>query len=82
MPIKHWALGRANEKTACTRTGMTISKQTDLMEKVAEKLAEAGEEIARETPDTQCIVLKDEREPDMCVSVTLKITIKPKKEYS
>lgn len=81
MPIKHWALGSAHNKTPSTRMSITISKQTDLMEKVAAKLAEAGIEIARETPDTQFIVLKDDNEPHMCVSATLRITIKPKKEY-
>lgn len=81
MPIKHWALGNAREKTPVTRMSVTISKQTDLMEKVAAKLAEVGVDVARETPDTQFVVLKDENEPHMCVSATLRITIKPKKEY-
>ena len=80
MPIKHWALGGAHRKTP-TRMSVTMSKQTDLMEKVAAKLADVGVEIAKETPDTQFIVLKDENEPHMCVSATLRITIKPKKEY-
>jgi len=80
MPIKHWALGSARSKTPM-RMSITMSKQTDLMEKVAAKLAEAGMEIARETPDTQFFVLKDENEPHMCVSATLRIIIKPRKEY-
>lgn len=80
MAIKHWALGSAHGKTH-TQMSVTMSKQTDLMEKVAAKLADVGVEIAKETPDTQFIVLKDENEPHMCVSATLRITIKPKKEY-
>lgn len=81
MPIiKHWALGSARCKTL-TRMSITMTKQIDLMDKIANKLAEVGMEIVRETPDTQFIVLKDENEPHMCVSATLRITIKPKKEY-
>ena len=82
MAIKHWALGSARRKIPSTCLSVTVSKQTDLLEKVASKLAEVGVEIARETPDAQFIVLKDENEPHMCVSATLRITIKPKKEYA
>lgn len=80
MPIKHWALGSDRSKTP-TRMSVTISKQTDLMDKVAAKLVEVGAEIGSETPDTQFVIMKDENEPHMCVSATLRITIKPKKEY-
>lgn len=80
MPMKHWALG-VPRKLPELHTSVTLSKQTDLMDKIATKLAEVGMEIAKETPDTQFIVLKDEDEPHMCVSAALRITIKPKKEY-
>lgn len=81
MAIKHWALGNAHRKAPDLHASVAISKQTNLMDKIAAKLADVGVEIAKETPDTQFIVLKDENEPHMCVSATLRITIKPKKEY-
>lgn len=81
MPIKHWALGSGRDEAPELHLSVTVSKQTDIMEKVANKLAEAGMEIARETPDAQFFVLKDENEPHMCVSATLRIVIKPMKEY-
>lgn len=80
MPMKHWALG-GPRKLPELHASVTLSKQTDLMDKIATKLAEAGAEIVSETPDTQFIVLKDENEPHMCVSATLRVVIKPKKEY-